>query len=251
MHGSIAARTVRLLRAPLDYALPPRCPACGVIVGEDRAFCATCWHALDRLGDGGCAHCRLPLGDAALPGDLCAPCLAKPPPHGAVYAATAYDRTSAAIALKLKYGQRIGLAGLMAREIARQLPPSSADWLLVPVPLHRWRLWRRGYNQALLIAEDLARLTGQGVLRDALVRTKATRPLGHMTPPQRRRALSGAFRIAPERQRAVAGRTLLLIDDVFTSGATAAACARALRRAGASSVHVACWARVVPGRADG
>jgi ComF family protein len=113
------------------------------------------------------------------------------------------------------------------------------------VPLHRWRIWRRGYNQAALIAAALARRSGSELRIDLLERVKATPPLRGLGRKARRDALRGAFRV-PERHRdAIRGRTIILIDDVYTSGATANGCARMLKRAGAAEVQVLAWARVV------
>lgn len=126
----------------------------------------------------------------------------------------------------------------------RHLPIFDAP-LLIPVPLHRWRIWRRGYNQSALIASALARGHDLEFACDLLRRTKATPPLMHMGPAERRRVVRGAFRIDPRQAGRVQGRNILLVDDVFTSGATVGACARVLKRAGAGQVGVLCWARVI------
>jgi ComF family protein len=113
------------------------------------------------------------------------------------------------------------------------------------VPLHRWRIWRRGYNQSALIAGALARRAGLEARLDLVERVKATPVLRGMNPRQRQEAVRGAFRINPKRKAELKGRAVVLVDDVYTSGATAGACARILRRAGAARVDVLCWARVV------
>jgi ComF family protein len=128
----------------------------------------------------------------------------------------------------------------MERHLAE---PSES--ILAPVPLHRWRIWTRGYNQAALIAGILARRSGAQVRLDLLERIKATPPLKGKNPRQRREALAGAFRLSDRYREEVLGRSLILVDDVYTSGATANACARILKRAGAARVDVLCWARVV------
>ena len=158
--------------------------------------------------------------------------------------AVGYGETARAVALKLKYGGRIGVAETMAKFMARHVEASPGT-VLAPVPLHRWRIWKRGYNQAALIASSLGRRTGLPVELELLERTKATPPLKGMGRRERALAVRGAFRVSASRTESLRGRRVILVDDVFTSGATAAACAKVLKRAGAARVDIICWARVV------
>ncbi len=222
-------------------AIPPRCPGCGVAVEADHRFCAICWSALRFLGDPACAACGLPMAIDQGPGMRCAPCLTRPPAHDGVRAAVAYGPVARDVALKLKYGGRLALATTMARLMVRHLAMDAT--CLIPVPLHRRRLWTRGYNQSVLIADALGRMRGVPVLRDTLRRTRATPPLRGMDGRARAKAVRGAFVVA--NPAAVAGQSVMLIDDVHTSGATVDACAMPLLRAGAARVMVLCWARVV------
>ena len=119
----------------------------------------------------------------------------------------------------------------------------SPGAILVPVPLHRTRLWQRGFNQSVLVASELSRRLRLGINYVALKRTKRTPALKGMTPLQRRKAVAGAFTIRDA--RAIQGKTVILIDDVLTTGSTADACARILQRAGAARVELITWARVV------
>jgi ComF family protein len=226
--------------ALLDFALPPRCAACGAIVDQVESFCADCWTQIAFLGDGGCGTCGLPLEgtDAA----TCAACLAQPPRIARTRAAVAYDELSRRLVLSLKYGRKVALARTMARYMAPLLP-TGEDRLLVPVPLHRARLWHRGFNQSIIIARALSRRTGAPVAPTLLSRTRRTPPLKGLNARQRRRAVAAAFKVRDT--AALEGRTIVLIDDVLTTGATAEACARALRRAGAARVELISWARVV------
>ena len=235
------------LRPVLDYALPPRCPGCGLIVEADDAFCLDCWGGMRFLGDPCCACCGLPFEHEMDDGTECGQCLADPPVFDSARAVLAYGDVARKVALRLKYGRRIGLARLIARHMARHVPASD-ELLIVPVPLHRWRLWWRGFNQSALIADHLGRATGLPTDKHGLLRTRATRPLRNMHPGQRAKAVRGAFALA--RGHRFKGRSILLIDDVHTSGATAAACARVLKRGGASRVHLLCWTRALPDAAD-
>lgn len=229
------------LRLIARLALPPRCPGCGVPVGEDHRFCAACWGTLRFLGPPWCARCCAPFADDRGADALCARCMAAAPGHAGVRAAVAYGAVARTVALGLKYGGRIGLADTMARPMARLLP-LEAD-VLVPVPLHRWRLWRRGYNQAALIARAVGTITGVAVAADALARTRRTPVLRGLSGRERRAAVARAFAVTGD----VRGLVVVLVDDVHTSGATADACAAVLLRAGARSVSVLCWARVLDG----
>ncbi|HYZ48124.1 MAG TPA: ComF family protein [Sphingomonas sp.] len=235
-------------RAALDFALPPRCPGCGAIVSADGGFCSSCWSKLDFLSGPACAGCGLPFeidrGDS-----LCGACLAEPPPHDGVRAVVAYGDVARALVLKLKHGRRIGMARVIGGHLARAAQGES-EALLVPVPLHRWRVWPRGFNQSALIANDVARRTGLQVRTDLIERRKPTPMLGKLGRAARARALRGAFAVPSQMRALLKGRTVLLVDDVYTSGATAGACARVLKRAGAAKVVVLCWARVLAGQVD-
>ena len=178
---------------------------------------------------------------------MCGACVAHPPRHHGVRAAVAYGAIARRLALRLKYGGRIGIADTMAGLMARHIPPGTE--VLIPVPLHRWRLWSRGFNQAAMIATALARHTGAACDIDALVRVRRTPVLRGLGRRQRQRAVAGVFRV--DDRTAIAGRKVVLVDDVYTSGATTTACTTALLRAGAAGVTVACWARVIaPDGAD-
>ena len=229
------------LRPIIDFALPPRCGGCGTIVDEVDSFCAGCWTKLEFLGVGGCSRCGLPL--QATDSQTCGACIAKPPRLERIRAAVAYGDISRSIAMRLKYGRKVALARTMSRFMQPLLGNVGPDALLVPVPLHRSRLWGRGFNQSVTVARELSRRTGVPVAVDALKRTRATPPLKGMSMHQRRRTVAGAFKANPATD--VDGRHVILVDDVLTTGSTANACARVLSRAGASRVDLISWARVI------
>jgi ComF family protein len=236
----LKAAGFRFFRSVLDFALPPRCGGCGIIVDDIDSFCPECWRELDFL-QGGCARCGLPL--QATDAETCGRCLAKPPRLDRIRSAVAYGDISRSIAIRLKYGRKVGLARTMSRYmhgLIGDLPPES---ILVPVPLHRSRIWSRGFNQSAIVARDLSRRTGLEVKVDALRRVRPTPALKGMSRNQRRRTVAGAFRVDAKAQ--LRGRTIVLVDDVLTTGSTANACARALKRAGAARVDLISWARVI------
>lgn len=251
----VVGALARGMRLVADYALPPRCPGCGVIVGEDRQFCLACWSSLDFLAGPACARCSIPIA-TLVPDDAaqCGACLADPPPFEGAPAAIAYGPAARRVALRLKYGRRLGHARLMADLMGRPLARLTADAgdppLLIPVPLHRWRLWSRGFNQAGLVAQRLARAAQADVAHDLLLRTKSTPSLRGLGRKARARAVHGAFTLAPDAKARLAGRYAILIDDVHASGATLRACARLLVRGGAARVSALTFARVVPDTPD-
>lgn len=231
----------KLVGQLLDFALPPRCAGCGTIIDQVHGFCAECWTAVEFLGDGGCSACGLPL--QGTDAGICAICLAKPPRIARTRAAVAYDDLSRTLVLKLKYGRKVALARTMARYIEPLIGPDASDAVLIPVPLHRSRLWQRGFNQSALVARELSRLSGLRTAPGAIRRVKRTPPLKGMSMLQRRKTMAGAFSVDPAAN--LQGRTIVLVDDVLTTGSTANACARALIRAGAGRVELLTWARVV------
>jgi ComF family protein len=227
-------------RAILDFALPPRCAACGTIVGELHSFCTDCWTKVEFLGNGGCTSCGLPL--EATDQEVCARCLAQPPRITRTRAAVAYGDISRSLAIRLKYGRKVAIARMMARYMA-PLVSQEGERVLIPVPLHRSRLWSRGFNQSALVARELSRRLRLPSDATTLRRVRRTPPLKGMSPTQRRKTVAGAFQVRDK--AAIAGKTVILVDDVLTTGSTAEACARVLGRAGAARVELVSWARVV------
>ena len=232
----------RIAKPVIDFALPSRCPACGEIVDGDDRFCLGCWQQLDHL-DQGCMQCGDPVIALADSDSLCGACLADPPAFDTMRAAVRYGEVARTIALRLKYGGRVGLARTIAAAMQRHMTGLD-DALLVPVPLHRGRLWRRGYNQAALIARALAGEDRERLNLEALVRTRATPYLRAMSAKERAKTVRGAFAVDEEHRVAIRGKRIVLVDDVYTSGATTNACGKVLKRGGAAQVHARCWARV-------
>lgn len=235
----------KVLSPVIDLVFPPRCPLCGEGLVAQVGLCPSCWAELAIPGDPSCSLCQRPFPDYVLPGSVCAPCLAEPPRHDGIAAATLYNPTSRRLVLSFKHGGRVALAKMMARLISARLAQVGPGWLVVPVPLHRWRLWRRGFNQAALLARAIARERQADLLVDGLVRRKPTPSLGGLGRKARARALSGAIVINPKRKGRIDGVNVVLVDDVLTSGATSSACVSALKRAGARRVVIACFARVL------
>ena len=231
-----------------DALLPPRCLASGEIVSGQGLLGAAAWSRINFIAAPFCARCGVPFAfDAGEGADiLCGACIARPPAFDRARAVFHYDDGSRAMILGFKHGDRLEGAPAFAQWMAQ----ASQDLLegaplIVPAPLHRKRLFSRRYNQSAILALALGRLTGAEVCTDALRRVRNTPPQGGLNRAARERNLRGAIEIRPRRKALVQGRNILLVDDVLTTGATAEACARALRRAGARRVDVSCLARVV------
>ena len=234
-------------RAALDLALPPHCVACGEPVGVQGQLCAACFRLTGFVTEPYCLRCGVPFASAAQGGPelLCPACRAAPPVFDRARAALRYDSHARRLLLAFKHADRIEIAMTLVPHMARAGAAllRQAD-LLVPVPLHRRRLFARRYNQAALLARGLARAVRKPSVPDALVRTRATASLGDRSAAERQAEVAGVFAVRPSRLAGLAARRVLLIDDVMTSGATANACAAALKAAGVSAVDVLVAARV-------
>lgn len=230
-----------------DLLFPPLCIACREPLGQGQGFCASCWGKVTFLDGPMCDCCGLPFAIDPGEGARCAACLAKPPAYDRARAIIAYDEASRGPILALKHADRLDLVPGFAQWLARSGKALIEESeLIVPVPLHRSRLWRRRYNQAAELARALGRNAQKKVAVQALARSRATESQGAMPSARaRRRNVLGVFRV-PE-PGLVQGRNILLVDDVLTTGATAEACARALKRAGAAKVQILALARVVRG----
>jgi len=229
----------------LDQLYPPACLACDTPVAAPDTLCAHCFHYLRPITAPFCQRLGIPLAAAMGAEALSAEAIADPPPFERARAAVVYGDLASLLVSRLKYGDRPELARFCARLMAaagRELWAENP--ILVPVPLHRGRLWQRRYNQAAELARHLARDWNLACDPLALTRSRATPSQGAMTSAKaRRRNVQRAFRV-PDSGR-IADRRVLLLDDVVTTGATVEACARALKRAGAKEVHVLALARVV------
>ena len=248
---SALARIARHLAPLVDLVFPPRCPLCGDALARQDGLCGPCWSTLVIPGAPACSQCQRPLtdplglADAAEAGLVCAACMAQLPRHAGIHAATLYTEPSRRLVVSFKHGRHLALADLLARLMIARIPPLEGQWLVIPVPLHRWRLWRRGFNQSAELARRIARARAMPLLVDGLVRQRRTPSLGRLDKRQRADVLRGAIAASPARLAALKRANVLLVDDVLTSGATSDACVRALHQAGAGQVRIVCFARVL------
>ncbi|MBI3503730.1 MAG: ComF family protein [Proteobacteria bacterium] len=239
----------RVAHAGLDAIVPHTCLRCETIVASPGGVCAACWRKLAWIDRPFCVRCGVPFGaDLSQSGaePVCAACLAHRSPLTTMRAALRYDDASRDLVLGFKHADRTHAAPHFGKWLARAGADALAGAdLLVPVPLHWTRLvWRR-FNQAALLANALARESGLPCVPDLLVRAKRTPIQGTLGRLQRQRNVRRAFAIRPRHLARAKGARIVLVDDVLTTGATLAECARTLRRAGAAEVRAVALARVV------
>lgn len=240
-------RLARLLwRGFVDWLTPPKCVACRAEVTTGAALCLSCWQKLHFIDEPVCDALGTPFEYEQGEGALSPAAIADPPPWDRARAAVAFDEASKHLVHLLKYKdmQEAGLAmaGMM-RGPGRKLL-AECD-VILPVPLHRHRLWQRRFNQAAVLAQALARAGGKPYCHDVLLRQSATRSQVGLTAAERHRNVRRAFHVPPEQQPHIEGKRVLLVDDVRTTGATAAACAETLKGAGAAYVDVLSFALVL------
>lgn len=246
-HFSGAATALRSLGdGLLGLALPPTCISCARVTGAAGGLCAQCWGTMRFISRPYCERTGTPFHfDPGAP--LISPeAQAEPPVFDRARAAVLFDGVARDLVHNLKYADRLDLAAPMARLMAsagRELL-GDAD-ALVPVPMHPLRLWRRRFNQAALLARHVSAASGVPVRTDILARRRGTRSQTTLSRAERRANVADAFALHRAAKNTVAGARLLIVDDVFTTGATLDACARTLRRAGAARVDALTFARVV------
>jgi predicted amidophosphoribosyltransferase len=218
-------RTSAVRRAALvalNAVLPPRCLACGEPVADLGTLCAPCWSRLAFVAGPVCAACGVPFEFESAPGALCGACLARRPAWRAARAALVYDDASRGLILALKHGDRTDSAPAMAGWMVgagRELL-AGAD-MVAPVPLHRWRLLARRFNQSALLAPAIAARSGIACVPDLLIRRRRTPSQGGLSAAGRARNVAGAFRVNPARAAGLADTGVVRVDDVLTTGETA------------------------------
>ena len=230
----------------LDALLPPQCLCCGTMVDRQGNLCAPCWSGMRFLEPPCCQACGFPFPHDEGEEVLCAACSRRHPDYDRARAVLVYDDHSRPLLLRLKHGDRLDGVPAFGQWLARAGAEfwSGAD-LLLPVPLHRWRLLRRRYNQAALLAGALSRHCGVPSQPNLLRRRRATPSQGGRSRAGRARNVQGAFTINGADRARLRGSHVVLIDDVLTTGATVSACARILKRNGAARVDVLTMARVL------
>lgn len=234
------ASTLRVLGSRIaDLVVPPVCLACQAPLAVHDALCAACWSRVSFIRPPLCDQLGIPLPYEIGGRMLSGAAMANPPPWDRARAVAGFDSVMRELVHKLKYADRHDARRLFGRWLADAGRELLADAnVLVPVPLHPTRLWRRRFNQAALLCAELSRLTGVPADPFALARVKATPSQVGLTEAERRSNTAGAFAVTPGAGARIEGMNVVIVDDVVTTGATVAACARVLRRAGAARIDV-------------
>ena len=238
----------------VDWLYPPRCRACADrIEGRDAEyFCSACWRRIQLVSHPNCTVCGRPFPDSGADDHVCGICLAREPRFTRARAWACYPREEVEnhplrqVVHKFKYGRKVSLGKPLGRLLAvgcREFLSGQHLELILPVPLHPRRLRWRGFNQSALLALEVGRAWGIAMDPFVLLRTRETLPQTQLSEEERRRNVRGAFALDP--RRSVKGKKILLVDDVYTSGATVNECSRTLKRAGAEEVTVLTLARAV------
>lgn len=239
---------MRILTNLIDIILPPRCVFTGDHVDAQGTISPQIWASLNFLSDPLCRCCGFPFEFKVASGEeaLCAACLKEKPVFTMARSALAYDEASKDFVLGFKHGDRMEAAVPMMPwlKMAGKDFWEQAD-VIVPVPLHRWRLLRRRYNQAAVMASYLGKSVSKTVCLDGLIRVRATPTQGHLKAKEREKNVRRAFAVNPCRSHMLKGKNIVLIDDVLTTGSTVTECAKELLNAGGSNVYVLTLARVV------
>ena len=239
----------------MDVLYPPTCPACGdsLSKGAIGTLCYQCWDRLDFCGKAVCVQCAEPIEHLQMAKRIpiepvCLGCMDSPPAFDKARSVFFYDEAVKGLIMSFKHGDRLELRFMLAQWMMSRI----TDWTeevdyIIPVPLHYWRLVGRRYNQAMVLAETICKHAGQEhkLISDMLLRKSYTTSMKKMTIRKRYDNLRKAISINPTWHKQLKGKSVLVIDDVHTSGATFTACAKALRKSGATKIYVASVARVL------
>lgn len=237
-----------LIAAAVDAVYPPVCTGCGRMVGQHRGVCPACWATLRLIERPYCEVLGLPFSHDLGAGILSADAIANPPVFDRLRSVAIHDGIARSLVHGLKYRDRTDLAIMMAGWMVRASDGTvEACDAILPVPLHAYRLWGRRFNQSAELARAIARLSGKPYLATALIRTKRTARQVGLGAAAREDNVRGAFAVTEAGKTALFGKRVVLVDDVYTTGATVSAATRALKKAGAGDVTVSTFARAMSG----
>lgn len=230
----------------LNIIFPPQCLNCDALVPTHGTLCNGCWQQLHFITEPCCARCGLPFEYEIGEGAECAACIEDAPIYDRARSVLVFDEVSKALVHKLKFQDDTYLARIFAKWMVKQANVLFTDAeIIVPVPLNRWRLASRRYNQSALLAKHIAKLSDKPYMPEWIIRTRRTQPQTGLNKSEREENVRGAFVVPEAAEPALKNASILLVDDVMTTGATIEACAKTLLKGGAKSVNVLTLSRVV------
>lgn len=232
----------------IDIIFPPRCILCSELVARQGDLCTECWNNIDFITDPLCDCCGIPFEYKVEGEVLCGECILNRPVYNKSRTVFDYNDNSRKLITRFKYADKIHACNSFAKWMQRAGSEiiKNSD-LIVPVPLHRIRLFTRRYNQSALLAGALGKLCGLPVYQRMLVRRKYTTPQAGLTRTQRIKNVRYAFAVNKKLSHMLNGKNVILVDDVITTGATIDACAKTLLKGGAASVNVLTIAKTIKG----
>ncbi len=236
--------TPSLFKKFVDLLIPLRCVKCGAIVESTDGLCTSCWPLIPFITKPYCACCGFPFDFDIEEGALCGVCSHMTPHYKTARSVFSYTSESKDLILKFKHADTINSSPLFAKWMTQFLDEMK-DPLCIPVPLHWTRLFMRTYNQAALLAQEIARLNHWSYAPSLLIRKHRTPSQGHLSKKDRQKNVDRAFKISLTKKNQLQKKTILLVDDVFTTGATLNACSKVLLQAGAKEVHAITLGRAI------
>lgn len=236
---------IRWFAEGINLVIPLKCVRCGEILADQEGLCPSCWVLIPFIIDPFCVRCGLPFEFEIEEGALCPSCSSSPPFYTTARAVFQYSLESRELILKFKHLDGINVAPLFARWMVQKSEVEGEDILCVPVPLHWTRLFMRTYNQAALLAQNIAKIKKWTYSPRVLVRIKRTPSQGRLSKKERVENMGGAFKVPVPYKSLLEGKSVVLVDDVLTTGATLNACSKALLKAGVKEIHVLTLGRVM------
>jgi ComF family protein len=232
------------VKTAMDSLFPPRCFSCHDLTEKTSGLCANCWNGITFISTPFCTRCGSPFPYNIGSSLECMPCMASPPPYDMARAVFAYDEGSRKLITGYKYQDRTQATPMFTSWLIRVGAELLAQTdIILPVPLHRWRLLQRRYNQSALLARNLSQASGKIMLPSALIRTRNTPQQAGLNRAQRLLNVKDAFNVPPAYRTQIKDKKILLLDDVLTTGATLNSCTQALLEAGVKAVYVLTLAR--------
>lgn len=235
----------KILRIITDIIFPAKCIVCNALSTSDLLLCASCWKEIEFITEPGCSACGFPFDFDMGADALCVSCVKSRPYFDRAFAAFRYTTSSKAFVYKLKYQDQLYIAAFFARFITNKLRNFYEYRIVIPVPMHRNKLRKRLYNQSAILARQVAKTLRLDYFPNILIKTKDTIAQSKLNRERRKQNIVNSFAVLEDYKNIIKGHNVILIDDVYTTGATVNECSKILKKAGCKKILVVTMARVV------